>query len=122
MIGFEAATAGLNHSSYIFGWPLWANWLFFFVWAWVIILMTRWSWKFSYVRLHGKGIIPDAIASSVAASTMFLIRPWVGYAHSSAIFMMAFCATLLVYSIAAQYYYKRIVLGIRDWDRVHEDE
>lgn len=116
MIGFESTYIGLSHSSYIFGWPLWANWLFFFIWAWMIILMIRWSWKFSYIRLHGKGIISDIIASVVAASTLFITHPWISHVHSQN-FMIAFCGTLIVYSIAAQYYYKKIVLDIKDWDR-----
>lgn len=116
MIGFGGAYAGLRHSSYIFGWPLWANWLFFFVWAWAILLMVRWSWQFSYIRLRGKGIIPDLGASFVAASTLFLTHPWISHVDSQK-FMIAFAGWLLVYSIASQYYYKKIVLGIQDWDR-----
>jgi len=116
MIGFGGTYAGLSHSSYIFGWPLWANWLFFSAWAWAILLMIRWTGQYSYLRLHGKGIIPDIIASCVAASTMFLTHPWISHVDSQK-FMIAFCGWLLIYSFASQYYYKKIVLGIQDWDR-----
>ncbi|GAB6078489.1 hypothetical protein JCM8795_11750 [Hydrogenobaculum acidophilum] len=78
--------------------------------------MWRWQWNFTYIRLNGKGILPDLVASIVASCSMFITKPWLGHKNDQ-IFMICFCAVLMVYGFSAQYYYKKVVLGIDNWDR-----
>ena len=119
MIGFESTYEGLSQSGYLHGWSVWSNWLFFAGWAWVLLLMVRWTWRMSYIRLRGRGILPDMIVSALASASMFVTHPWLGHVHDQN-FMIAFFGVLSCYSFIAAYYYRKIVLGIQDWGKLRD--
>jgi len=113
MLFFEGAYLGLKSSGYAKGIPLWGNILFYTAWFFALVNVARWNWNFTYKRCKG-GLIPDLIATAFSAPLLPLLH---GYqsSHDYRIFLIVFLSYVLIYVASAQYYYKKIKLGIDRW-------